>query len=262
MDPEPSRVYDPGLYEKLAEVEDRHFWFQARNRAIVAAFELVKPRLDAGYRVLEVGCGTGNVLRALQAVVPQGRLFGMDYETEGLRYAKVRAPQAGLVVGDAGHPPFDVQFDVIGAFDVIEHVDDDQHVLAQLGRLLKPNGFLLLTVPADPRLWSYFDVAAHHRRRYRFGDLHTKLAATGYHVEYMTPFMTALTPVLWAGRRLTGRRGRAQEVEPAELVQADLRVRPAIGAGLGLMLAPEVRFIRSRWRLPAGTSLLAVASRT
>ena len=261
MDRETTPTYDPGMYEKLARVEDRHFWFQARNRAIVAAFEQIRPRLEPGYRVLEVGCGTGNVLRALQAVVPEGHLFGMDLELQGLRYAARRSPASRLLVGDAAHPPFGLGFDVIGAFDVIEHVDDDSNVLSQLGQLLKPSGFLILTVPADPRLWSYFDVAAHHRRRYRFDDLQAKLAATGYRVDYMTPFMTVLKPVLWAGRHVTARRGRTRSIDAADLVDADLQVRPAIGAGLGLMLAPEVRFIRSRRRLPAGTSLLAVASR-
>jgi ubiquinone/menaquinone biosynthesis C-methylase UbiE len=58
--------YDPSYFSHLFEVEDHHFWFRARNRVITAAVARVKAHLAPGYRFLEVGCGTGNVLRALE----------------------------------------------------------------------------------------------------------------------------------------------------------------------------------------------------
>lgn len=256
---EPS--YDPELYESLIRVEDRHFWFRARNRAIGAVLESVRAGLQPGYRVLEVGCGTGNVLRELQASAVGGTVMGMDLHQEGLRYAQRRVDPALLVRADAGHPPFSVRFDVVGLFDVIEHLDDDVAVLRQLRGLLTANGRLMLTVPADPRLWSYFDVGAHHRRRYSIGELNDKLVAAGYSVEYLTPYMSVLHPVLWAGRRLAAK-GRSRPTDAASawsLAEADLKVRPISGAVLGFLLGAELPWLRRRRRLPMGASLLALA---
>ena len=245
----------------MVEVEDRHFWFRARNSVITAAFEGVRAGLDRGYRVLEVGCGTGNVLAALETSATGGSITGMDLELSGLLYAKHRVARAGLVAGDAAHPPFHIKFDVIGAFDVIEHIDDDVEVLRHLGRLLTPGGTLMLTVPASPALWSYFDVAALHRRRYRRADLREKLRSAGYSIEYLTPFMTALYPFICVGLRFMSLSRSQSRPDPAAMVEADLKVRPLSGAALQFLLRQEVRAIRSRLTLPGGTSLLAVARR-
>jgi SAM-dependent methyltransferase len=256
--------YDPGLYESLVAVEDRHFWFRARNRAIMAVFESIRNGLSPGYRVLEVGCGTGNVLRDLQKSATGGTVIGTDLHIEGLRYAQRRVNPALLVRADLGHPPFLVRFDVVGLFDVLEHLDDDVAVLRQLRGLLAPDGALMLTVPAHRSLWSYFDVGAHHRRRYEQAELREKLVAAGYSVEYLTPYMTVLQPVLWAGRRLAASRGQrpADAASAWTMARADLRVRPVSGAMLGFLLKQEIRWLRRRRQLPMGASLLAVARAT
>lgn len=253
--------YDPAVYASLVAVEDRHFWFRARNRAIVAAFDSIRPRLPARYRVLEVGCGTGNVLRELQRAATGGSVFGMDLHMEGLRVARTRTDPALLLQANAESPPFSVRFDVVGAFDVIEHLDDDAAVLRTLRQLLTDRGFLLLTVPASPSLWSYFDVGSHHRRRYVPGELRRKLAESGYAVEYVTPYMSVLFPVLWIARRLAGRRYRqgAAAGEAWAVAGSDLRVRPLSGAVLGFMLEREAALLRRRARLPFGASLMAIA---
>ncbi len=253
--------YDPDLYASLVAVEDRHFWFRARNRAITAVFESLRSGLRPGYRVLEVGCGTGSVLRDLQMSATGGTVIDMDLHVEGLRYAQARVNPAFLVVADAGHPPFSVRFDVVGLFDVIEHLDDDVAVLKQLREVLTAGGALMLTVPAHKSLWSYFDVVAHHRRRYERAELNDKLVAAGYSVEYLTPYMGVLHPLLWAGRRLAASIGprQADAASARSLAEADLRVRPVSGALLGFLLGQELPWLRRRRRLPMGASLLAVA---
>ena len=260
VEPEES-TYPPDVYESLVAVEDRHFWFRARNQAIVAAFESIRGRLRPGYRVLEVGCGTGNVLRELQRAAVGGDAIGMDLHIEGHRYAKRRLAPPLLVRGDAGHPPFAVRFEVVGLFDVLEHLEHDVEVLRSLRGLLTVDGYLLLTVPADPKLWSYFDVGSRHKRRYERDELHQKLTAAGYSVEYLTPYMAVLHPVLWWGRRITGRGHHHidDSREAWNLAGADLRVRPVSGAVLGLALRQEIRFVRRRIELPVGASLLAIA---
>ncbi len=249
--------FDPALFEPLAAIEDRHFWFRARNRVIAAVAARLVARLASGFRVLEVGCGAGNVLRVLETTCRGGLLTGMDLFGEGLAHAR-RRTRCPLVAADLRRPPFRCGFDLIGAFDVIEHLEDDREALADLRRLLNPGGRLLVTVPAHRSLWSYFDEAAHHARRYEAAELEEKLTAAGYRVEYLTPYMLSLYPLLWLARRAAGRLDRRPAAQ--QLTQRDLRIYPVLNRLLEWALAPEARLIARRRRLPLGTSLLAIAA--
>src|SRR6059036_3246571 len=93
------RSYDPAWFARLADIEDRHFWFRARNEVIAALARQITRGLEPGYRVLEVGCGTGNVLRFLEKACPQGTVIGMDLFGEGLAFAR-RRTKCPLVQGD------------------------------------------------------------------------------------------------------------------------------------------------------------------
>lgn len=257
-----ARTYDPHYFAPLFAVEDRHFWFRARNRLIVTLVRQMTASLPAGYRVLEVGCGTGNVLHALEDVCARGTLAGMDLFIEGLRFARRRV-QCALVQGDMHHPPFDATFDLIGLFDVLEHLPDDRQVLRDLHTMLAPGGVLLLTVPARQALWSYFDEASHHCRRYETDDLAAKLRETGYTVEYLTPFMAPLFPLIWLGRRaarlLNRRKGNDAPKAADAMALGELRIVPVVNDALYGLLSQESRIVARRKRLPLGTSLLAVA---
>src|SRR5207302_1171821 len=111
---------------------------------------------------------------------------GMDLFADGLRFARARMPKALLVRGDALHPPFAERFEVVGMFDVLEHVDDDLGVLCALRALIKDHGRLVLTVPAGRALWSYFDEASRHVRRYEVAELRDKLTGAGFEVEFIS----------------------------------------------------------------------------
>jgi len=247
--------YDPSHFAPLVAVEDRHFWFRARNRIISMLARQAVAKFAAGYRVLEVGCGDGNVLRFLEEACPDGLVVGMDYFLEGLVYARGRCG-CPLVQGDLKMPPFGKTFHLIGIFDVLEHLPDDRQVLRDLWRILDAEGTLLLTVPADPGLWSAFDEAAGHCRRYRKAELEQKLAECGYKVEYLTPYMVGIYPLVWLSRRLSHGSGPD---EMARAVERDLRVIPVLNGMLSVVLSQELRWIRRRRSLWTGTSLLAVA---
>jgi SAM-dependent methyltransferase len=258
--------YDPDFFEPLFQAEDRHFWFRARNRVIATLARQITARMEPGYRVLEVGCGDGNVLRVLDAVCGDGTVIGMDLFAEGLRYARLRA-SCPLVQGDIHASPFGSHFELIGLFDVLEHLPDDMQVLRDIHSMLAPGGALLLTVPAHRSLWSYFDEASHHCRRYEQAELHGKLRRAGYRIEYMSYYMMSIFPLVWLGRRLAtlGRRnrnagGRSPE-QTHQLALDELRVRPGANGALTWVLSLETRLIARRKHLPAGTSLLAVARR-
>jgi SAM-dependent methyltransferase len=249
-------AYDPAYFADLARVEDRHFWFRARNRLIGALVRRAVAGLPTGYRVLEVGCGNGNVLRHMAQACPGGLAVGMDYFEEGLRLARRRAA-CPLVQGDARRSPFGRRFHVIGMFDVLEHIDDDMRMLRDVRALLEPGGVLLLTVPAGRRLWSYFDEASHHYRRYEHPELTEKLRAAGFEVRRQSHFMCSIYPLLRMARK---RSGRSRE-ESHELARREFRIVPVINDALSAVLSLEASWVGRGHGLPFGTSLVAVAHR-
>jgi SAM-dependent methyltransferase len=253
--------YDPKHFATLFDVEDRHFWFRARNRVLSAVVEDVVRGLVRGYRVLEVGCGDGNTLRVLETACPGATLVGMDMFAEGLRYAQQRT-RVPLVRGRIEQPPFNVRFHLVGLFDVLEHVEDDLAALVRLRGMVEAGGLLVLTVPAHRALWSRFDEEAHHYRRYELHDLEARLGEAGFQVEYITFFMAVLYPLARVGRAaaawIRGAKRRLGRPE-GSAVASETRIRPVINGLLAAVLSQEARVLRRRWHLPLGTSLLAVA---
>lgn len=238
--------YDPAYFEAIAAVERRHFWFRARGRVLRTVLAPLAARLPAAARVLEVGCGTGNTLRVLEESYPAATIVGMDLFADGLRYART-ATRAHLLQGRIEAAPFRTRFDVIGLFDVLEHIEHDEEALRAIHGLLEPGGHLAITVPADPHLWSDVDVVAHHWRRYARAELIDRIERAGFAVSYVTPFMTVTYPLLWLSRRLE--RG------------PELDVPAWLNAVLDTSLRPERWLLRARLPLPFGTSLLALATR-
>lgn len=257
----PDDGYDARYFEPLFEVEDRHFWFRARNLGISKLAGQIVAQLEPGYRILEAGCGTGNTLRVLDQLADDGLVLGMDLFAEGLRWARQRVT-CPLVQGDIHAPPFRAQFDLIGLFDVLEHLPDDVTVLRDLHRMLKPGGHLILTVPAHLSLWSYFDEAAHHCRRYEPPELKEKLGQAGYQVEFLSSYMASIFPLVWLGRRIAGRTSAktGHDAEQAdELAEQELKITPIVNGLLTLILSLEMHWIARRRSLPFGTSLVAIA---
>lgn len=244
--------FDPALFAELAALEARNFWFRARNRLILWALRRHAPDFAD---FLEVGCGTGYVLQGIAAAFPQARLVASEAETEGLRFAAERVPRAEFLQLDARRMPFEQEFDAIGAFDVIEHIAEDEAVLAQMRRALKPGGHLLLTVPQHPFLWSEYDVRAHHVRRYTRAELRQKLERAGYRVVKMTSFVSLLLPLMMLSRM--NKTAKTADYDPL----AELRIGSITNVLLERALDAERQLIRAGLSLPAGGSLLAVAQR-
>lgn len=250
--------YDPLHFAKLFAVEDRHFWFRARNRLIASLARQAVAGLTSGYRVLEVGCGDGNVLRFLESACPDGTVVGMDYFHQGLRYARQRC-LCPLVQGDVARPPFNTLFHLIGIFDVLEHLSDDVSALRDLCRILHPEGTLLVTVPAHASLWSDFDEASGHCRRYDRSELATKLSQAGFRVQRLTSYMAALYPLMWL-RGVLDRTTGTHSIK--KTVERDLRVVPVVNELLLFLLMQETHWISSGGSLPMGTSLVAIAHKS
>ena len=249
--------YDPRYFEPLFATEDRHFWFLARNRVICRLAGKVLPVEGKG-KILEVGCGTGFVLRALENEFTEMQVTGMDLFLEGLRLANRRVT-CGLVQGDLAAPPFESGFDLVGMFDVLEHIEDDHAVLDHLYKLVKPGGSLLLTVPADPGLWSYFDVASCHFRRYSIKDLHEKVQAAGFTVNFISPFIALTYPALRIQRLLMNRSGMDDLKAAGDQAEDDLKIVPVVNDIVRMILYLEAGWLARGNRLPFGSSLVLQA---
>lgn len=250
--------YDPAFFDLISAIEDRHFWFRSRNSIISNLVRQITRELEPGYLVLEIGCGTGNVLKGLKEVCSDGVVIGMDLFSEGLKHAR-RCTSCPLVRGDVQSLPFAKKFNLIGLFDVLEHLPDDMNVLADLHSLLTEDGLLILTVPAHPSLWSNFDESSHHCRRYELDELKNKLILNGYKVEYLTYYMASILPFVWLERRLKGLIDMRSANDQAS---DELRIMPVVNELFAWLLAQEARLIIGRKRIPFGTSLIVIARKT
>lgn len=260
--------YDPHYFEPLYQIEERHFWFRSRNKVIGELVKQLVSEYDSNYAVLEVGCGTGYVLQELNAICQHGSVIGTDLFVEGLEYARRRS-DALLVQSDLNQSPFGIRFDLIGLFDVIEHIPDDIAVLETLHNMLSDDqrSRLFITVPAHPTLWSYFDVASHHCRRYTVEELQGKLQDSGYEVEYISEYQMCIYPLVWLGRRLSAFFSQfSKDYDSSEksdrLAKNELKILPLVNELLAIVLGFEAILIRKRLKLPVGTSLLAIARKS
>jgi SAM-dependent methyltransferase len=181
------------------------------------------------------------------------RLAGGEPSLGGLAVARQRVPGAQLLQLDAGRLPFDAEWDIAGAFDVLEHLDDDAGALRELARAVVPGGTVLLTVPQHPWLWSADDEYGRHRRRYRRRELVSRVRGAGLEVVRVTSWVTTLLPLM-ALSRLRPRRG---SFDPGH----ELRQGRLTRVVLERVLGGEQALIERGVSLPAGGSLVVVARR-
>lgn len=250
--PEGKDGFDPDAFDRLVELEGLSFWFRSRNRLINWSLQRYFPQAQS---MLEVGCGTGFVLTGLRQAFPHLRLVGAELHAGGLAHASRRLPEIDLLQFDARLIPYAQEFDVVGAFDVLEHIVADDGVLSEMRMAVRPGGGILLTVPQHPWLWSASDDYAEHKRRYRRAELMSKVSAAGFELIRVTSFVTLLFPAMVAMRV----RSRFRVDAPAfthEHVAAQ-RVTAALERTLDLERALIARGID----FPVGGSLLVVARR-
>ncbi len=242
--------FDAELFEKLAPLEADNFWFTSRSRLLLWSIETYFPKLSS---FMEIGCGTGYVLSEVRRQFPEVRLFGSEVQGAGLSIAKQRIKECTLLQMDARRIPFEREFDVIGAFDVLEHIVEDELVLREIYRAVQPGGGIILTVPQHPFLWSAMDEFACHVRRYSARDLVAKVQAAGFSVVRETSFVSLPLPLMIASRYR--RRGR----ENGHDQLAELKVGRLSNAFLKGVLRAEHAMIRMGVSMPIGGSLLLVA---
>lgn len=244
--------YDPDIFDDLAPLEENSFWFRSRNLLIQSALRDAAVSPDSFF---EIGCGTGFVLTGVGSAFPQTRLVGSEIFVEGLAHARRRLPAAELVQVDARNLPYTEEFAAIGAFDVLEHIEEDEQVLAEMHRALRPGGTLVVSVPQHRWLWSPADDYAHHVRRYSRAELHEKVSDAGFEVVRDTSFVSLLLPLMLVSRTVD--RLLRRPYDP----RREMQIRPGLNAVLGHVMRLERWLIRRGVRFPVGGSRLVVARR-
>lgn len=255
----PARAFEevdyPGSgFDVSRTVEDASFWCRSRNR-LIGSLVTRYVGTERPARMLELGCGIGGVLTQL-VTHPNLSLTGSEIYLHGLRYARTRLPQIDFIQLDATTMAFFETFDVIGAFDVLEHIDADETAMARVHDALMPEGLFLVTVPQYPSMWSRLDELVHHKRRYTRVELTSKLAASGFDVLFVTSFVCTLFPLMLAAR-LRPRRRRLED--ESTQFQNEVLLPGWLNAVFDRVMRIDEAVVRAGWSLPFGGTLVAVA---
>ena len=236
------------IYQHMEEFDDKHWWYRAR-RHILAALIRREVHLPPNAVVLDVGCGSGHNLPML------GEFGTVDAVELDDQARAIAARRLGRPVMNAPLPELDGvpdrHYDLVGAFDVIEHIQDDRGALESIAKKLKPGGTLLMTVPAHQWMWSSHDVLNHHKRRYSKRSLKRLIDGSPLKLRKVGYFNSLLFPVAVAQRMASKLRSNED---------ADLALPPApLNRALEAVFASE-RHLVGRLPFPPGLSLFAVAS--
>ena len=235
-------------YRRMFEAEERQWWYSGQ-RAIALALLAAAADAGAGWRLLDAGCGTGYNLLALGAL---GRATGVDLSPDAIAFCRERGVRA--LRGSVLQLPFaDACFDAVTSFDVLYHawVSDDRAAVAEMARVLRPGGLVLVRVPALMALWGAHDVEVQSRHRYTRGELLALLEGCGLRVLRATYCNSLLFPLLFARRtldRVLGREGSDVGFLPAPIEWA-----------FGGALRAEAALVRRGLSFPLGASAVALA---
>jgi SAM-dependent methyltransferase len=236
-------------YPILYQVEEAHWWYLGRRRIIQSLVEKISSTLN-NPRILDVGCGTGANLKMLAGL---GRAEGVDISPQAVEFCRERGLDS-VKLGAVEELPYENDsFDLVTALDVIEHLDDDVAGLREMRRVLRPEGRLLLFVPAFMFLWGVQDDVSNHRRRYTLPSLLKAVEAAGFSVEWSSyanisfflPVLVVRSVMRWLG----------------------LRAATEYGINISLMNGPfsqlfaAERFVLNGGRLPFGVSAVCIARR-
>jgi SAM-dependent methyltransferase len=247
------RRMNPAEYANLEAIEGEH-WYYAGKRDVVKRLltRLARPQPD--HLLLDCGAGTGRFAREMESMC---RVMVLDDHEESLRILrqKFRPDQILSLAGDQVPLP-DASLDYVTALDVLEHVPDDRAVVEGFHRLLKPGGLAVITVPAGMALWSDWDVALHHFRRYDRAQLVALFHEAGWEILRVNYTNVLVYPAVWCVRRWRSWR-RSRAVSGTDRFEDKLPA-PPLNA---LLRAQYVQLAQWRVPFPFGVSLVLAARR-
>ncbi len=238
------------MYRMFFEVQKKHWWFLTKKKIVLDTIDRYLTK-QPDTKVLDIGCGSGLMLNALEKV---GQTYGMDMSDDAINFSKEifsGEVAKGYLPDQVPYP--ENYFNLITALDVIEHVDLDIDSLKAIRARLVKGGKAVITVPAYMFLWSKFDELNEHKRRYTLTELKTKLLQAGFKIEKISYYNTLLFPAVFGVRMLNNwlKRDGSSDVD---LPNAPVNFVLKTIFGLEKYV---LRFIN----LPFGVSVLAVVEK-
>jgi SAM-dependent methyltransferase len=243
----------PREYRVMFEIEQEYWWYRGLRVLVQELLDRYAAR-DGSTKILDAGCGTG---KNLEMFLARGNAWGIDIALAAIEFCRLRGiPPDRTLVASLLELPFPERFfELAFSFDVICNIQNDVAAIAEIRRVLKPNGVLIAQMPAHQWLWSAHDVAVGHKYRYTARSLTEKIERAGMRVERMTWLNSLLFPFIALLR--FARRPSAV----ADSAESDLTpLPPALNGGLARLFRAEMRYASSH-NLPYGISLLAIARR-
>ena len=236
-------------YTRLDELEESLWWFAGLRGLVLMLLERHGAGSDC--RLLDAGCGTGGMLKAIAGRFPGAALHGLDFSGSACAFA-MRKTSATIRRGSVNEMPYaDGVFDVVVSLDVLDSDDaDPARAVAEFRRVLKPGGLLILNVAAYQWMLSYHDTAVGQSRRFTRGEVGALLAGNGLAVLQGTYWNMFLFPLMALRRKLLPARGPGSDVRD---------VAGPLNALFRGIVAAERRLIGAGIRLPFGGSVLAAA---
>ncbi len=201
------------------------------------------------------------MLKGLQNNFSNYQLEGSEIHLEGIKFAKERLPKVQFFQMDATNIPFENQYNAIGAFDVLEHIEADEKVMKEVYKALKPNGLFLISVPQHQWMWSINDDIAYHKRRYSRKEMKQKLTDNGFEIKYIGSFVFALFPMMYFSRLFKQKKVEKITDELILKEMNELQLNPVVNFIFGLFMKIDVLMIKLGISLPIGGSLIAVAQK-
>jgi SAM-dependent methyltransferase len=243
----------PDEYRVMFELEDAYWWYRGLRVLLRGLLARYLPAGADTPMILDAGCGTGANLSLLEAY---GYALGVDISEQAIEFCRARGiPDDRVIRASVTDLPFrDGLFDLAVSFDVICNIVDDVATFAEVGRVLKPNGVLIVQLPAYQWLWSRHDVAVGHKWRYTSQSMREKMSRAGLMIERMTHVNTLFFPFV-AARRLLDQRA----LENGYAIHSEVTPLPRpLNSLLSALYTAETR-TASRVDLPYGLSIMAVA---
>lgn len=196
-------------YATMAEREQTYWWHLGRLRIIQRYIHKAQKGKEK-VKIMNIGCGTGGTIDMLEAF---GVVDNVDISDEAIRFMKERGYTRLTKVNDIDLPFKDKTYDLVGAFDVLEHIEDQVGALKEWGRILKDDGAVVITVPAYQWLWTDHDISLHHKRRYTTKRLQQAAKQAGLKVEHNSYAIVFSLPLVAGFRFLNKALGRKADSE-------------------------------------------------
>lgn len=247
--------YPDSGFDLTDENAESSFWVSSRNRLFKSIVQ--RHLLPTGKtKFLEIGCGTGDFIQQI-AKNDNLEITGSEIYLKGLVYAKKNLPSVDFVQFDVTQGKIGEQFHIITAFDVIEHIENDDAALSNISQMLKKDGVLIMSVPQHMFLWSKLDEIVKHKRRYSRRELVAKLKANDLDITFATSFLFTLFPLMLLSRLFD--RGDDQSPSDERALEKRVKFSGVLNTIFDFLMRIDEGLIRLGASLPFGGTLVVVA---